>query len=430
MGAEPMPRTVRDTNLETRAARERLAVRHQPYWRAIDRGYHLGYRKGKRGGKWLGRFRPNGERYLKKVLGRADDVLDADGVAVLSFTQAQAKAREWFAEQAARAAGISPTGSTVADAMRDYLAWYAVHRKALMPTTKAAETHILPSLGDIELSKLTSARMRQWHEDLAAAPARLRSGRGKPISYRPAPSDADGFRRRRATANRVLTVLKAALNHAWHEDKVASDEAWRRVKPFRNAEAARVRYLTTDESTRLINACESDFRELVQAALLTGCRYGELTAMQCGDFNAATGTVSVGNSKSGKPRHVPLNDEGVTFFEGVTAGRPGDKTMFLRADGKLWGMSHQRRRLEDAAKAATVTDVSFHILRHSYGSALAMQGVPMGVIAAALGHADTRMTERHYAALAPSYVADTIRANLPKLGIVAPDNVTPLRQHR
>jgi hypothetical protein len=41
----------------------------------------------------------------------------------------------------------------------------------------------------------------------------------------------------------------------------------------------------------------------------------------------------------------------------------------------------------------------------------------MGVIAEQLGHADTRMTEKHYAHLAPSYVADTIRAHFPILGI-------------
>ena len=51
----------------------------------------------------------------------------------------------------------------------------------------------------------------------------------------------------------------------------------------------------------------------------------------------------------------------------------------------------------------------------------------MSVVAKALGHSDTRMTEKHYAHLAPSYVAETIRANLPKLGIVA-GKVTPLRR--
>jgi len=48
-----------------------------------------------------------------------------------------------------------------------------------------------------------------------------------------------------------------------------------------------------------------------------------------------------------------------------------------------------------------------------------MRGVPMGVIAEQLGHAGTRMTEKHYAHLAPSYVAETIRAHFPKLGLPA-----------
>jgi len=55
-----------------------------------------------------------------------------------------------------------------------------------------------------------------------------------------------------------------------------------------------------------------------------------------------------------------------------------------------------------------------------------MKGVPMGVIAAQLGHADTRMTEKHYAHLSPSYVAETIRAHFPDLGIVPKSNVRNL----
>ena len=48
---------------------------------------------------------------------------------------------------------------------------------------------------------------------------------------------------------------------------------------------------------------------------------------------------------------------------------------------------------------------------------LAMQGVPMAVIAHQLGHADERMVQRHYAHLSPSYVADTIRKSLPELNL-------------
>ena len=70
---------------------------------------------------------------------------------------------------------------------------------------------------------------------------------------------------------------------------------------------------------------------------------------------------------------------------------------------------------------------TFHILRHTYASSLAMKGVPMGVIAAQLGHSDTRMTERHYAHLAPSYIADTVRAALPGLRIIGETNVVTLQ---
>ena len=64
--------------------------------------------------------------------------------------------------------------------------------------------------------------------------------------------------------------------------------------------------------------------------------------------------------------------------------------------------------------------------RHTYGSMLAMRGVPLAVIAEQLGHADTRITQGHYAHLSPSYVAHTIRTHLPTLGIVEKVNVVAL----
>jgi integrase len=53
-------------------------------------------------------------------------------------------------------------------------------------------------------------------------------------------------------------------------------------------------------------------------------------------------------------------------------------------------------------------------------------GAPLPVIAANLGHADTRMTERHYAHLVPSHVARVIRATMPRLGLLEPSTVVPL----
>ena len=174
-----------------------------------------------------------------------------------------------------------------------------------------------------------------------------------------------------------------------------------------------------------------DFRDLVRGALLTGCRYGELITLRVADYNADAGTVTVRVSKTGKVRHVVLADEGRSLFDSLVAGRPIDAHIFHRTDGKPWGASHQQRPLAEACARARISPaVSFHILRHSYGSALAMRAVPMGVIAAQLGHSDTRMTEKHYAHLAPSYVADTIRAHFPTLGIGGGEKIVPLKKRK
>ena len=195
-------------------------------------------------------------------------------------------------------------------------------------------------------------------------------------------------------------------------------------------DAPRLRYFTKGEVTRLINAAQGDFRELVKAALFTGCRYSELTRLRVGDFNPDSGTVFVGQSKSGKARHVVLTDEGRKFSEILTAGRPGDVLMLTRASGEPWGPSNATLLMSQACKAASITGGSFHILRHTAASHLVMAGVPLNVVAQNLGHADTRMTERHYAHLAPSYVAETIRKFAPDFGTAEQTSVVSIKQER
>jgi integrase len=164
---------------------------------------------------------------------------------------------------------------------------------------------------------------------------------------------------------------------------------------------------------------------------LTGCRYGELAALHASDFNPEAGIVTVRTSKAGRPRHVVLTDEGQRLFSTLTAGKLGNNPIFTRSDGGVWRKSHQLRPMLDACRRAKIKPaISFHVLRHTHGSALAMRGVPLGVIAEQLGHADTRMTEKHYAHLAPSYVADTIRAHFPTLGIGGDEEVVPLRRRQ
>jgi integrase len=437
-----MARTVRDSNLGSREARRRLKSRPEPFWRALEQGLHLGYRRRREGGTWVARRRRElspgaaGSPYEETKLGPADDFQDGDGIAVLSFDQAQAAARKWWREAKRREAGHATHEGpyTVADALREYLADYkAGHTKgggrAGYATEAAANAHIVPTLGETQLAKLTARKIRDWLNGLASAPARVRARKGKDVKHRAAKEkpDPDAARKRKATANRVLAILKAALNHAWKEGRAETDAAWRVVKPFRDVSAPVVRYLSEAECARLVNACAEDFRAMVRAALLTGCRYGELAALRAADFNPDAGTLSIRASKSGKARHVVLTDEGRDFFAQAAAGKARGDILLTRADGRLWAKSHQQRPLALACQRAKISPaVSFHVLRHTHGSLLAMKGVPMPVVARQLGHADTRMTERHYAHLSPSYVADAIRENFPRLGIVEKAKVKAL----
>src|SRR5262249_11236903 len=155
---------------------------------------------------------------------------------------------------------------------------------------------------------------------------------------------------------------------------------WRTVRAFREVDAARMRYLSDDEARRLTNACPSDFRALVTTALLTGCRYGELAAMRSEDFNSDAGTIRVRTSKSGKPPHVVLTQEGRDFVAGLATGKPGNAHLFIRANGNPWAKSEQQRPLAAACAVARIEPaVNFHGLRHTYASRLAMRGVPLAV---------------------------------------------------
>src|SRR5262245_18969091 len=330
-----MARPVTQARLEGRHLRRKLKPGRQAHWVTITPNRtHLGYQRWPedKTGTWkLRTYKPDKQDYAVMPLGEADDVAEADGRLVLSYEQAHAAAI------AATGAGTTKIHLlTVRRAMDRYVEFKQAQGQSTEDLLSRSNAHIIPTLGDAVVAELTAEQLRRWLATLAAMPKMLRSGRGAKQQYGAEPSSDEAVRRRRASANRVLTYLKAALNHAYDEGHVPSNAEWgRKLKPFRDVETARVHYLSVAEAGRLINASDPEFRPLVKAALLTGARYGEIANLKADDFNPDADTVAIRKSKSGKARHIVLTDEGAAFFRQVCVGRSGSDHMFQR-DGLPW----------------------------------------------------------------------------------------------
>lgn len=399
-------------DLSTPTSRRKLPRSKVPTWVRVARGRSLGYRRPAReAGTWYARVFVGGDGspYYRPALGTADDFATADGREILTYGQA-----------VDRVLSLDPNDDepqdrgqpfTVRRAVEHYLDWYKAHRRAHDTIRYSFEAHVLPELADIPLAALTAKKLRKWHQGIAESPARLRGGK-----LREAKTE-DEKRARKVTANRLLKDLKAALNRAVKDGLVESTSPWQRVQPFRGVEVARAEYLEREELRRLFGACPPDFRDLVQAAVYTGARYGELAALRVEDFRPEASAVHFPKTKGGAPRYVYLGDEGLAFFERLSAGRDPKGRLLVKKDGSLWGRSHQYRLMQEACETAGIEPVGFHQLRHSYASLYLMGGGSLLSLAKQLGHTTTRMVERHYGHLADSWRAEEARKHAPSLGV-------------
>ena len=451
-----MARTVRGGNLETRTARLRLAARARPYWKDTGKpGLHLGYRRlDSTNGTWIvRRYQGAAGKYETEAFGQADDFADSDGVEILTYYEAMHR----LAGQVPPVKHGSPY--TVRDAVGDYLVYLRREKKTAADAASRLAAYVIPYFGDRPVASLNPADFEKWLEwALNHKPrGRLKDGkqsaaaqhtRGKKSGIEGPPpievSPTERMRRRKSTLNRVLNYMLGCLNRAVDQGHVPSRAAWARMKKFRGADSVRIARLSADEARRLVNACAAGFRQLVEAALLTGCRYGELTGLRARDFETKRvarprahaeaaetelyGTILITDSKSSKPRRVPLTAEGVDFFTALAAGRAQDDLLLTKDDGTPWGKSEQFRRIRAACTAAKIMPaVNFHALRHTTASLLVEAGTPLAFVAEVLGHADTRMVSKHYSHLAPSVLHETIRANLPTFGVHVDEKVRRLR---
>lgn len=144
--------------------------------------------------------------------------------------------------------------------------------------------------------------------------------------------------------------------------------------------------------------------------LNTGLRQGELLKLKWEnvDFEQAVLTIIGSTTKTGKTRHVPLNEEAL-FVLRAWKSQPGNKSLaghvFPSIDGAP--MTEIGGSWAWLLKRARISKFRWHDLRHTFASKLVMAGENLNTVRELLGHADYKMTLR-YAHLAPEHKAAAV----------------------
>jgi integrase len=179
----------------------------------------------------------------------------------------------------------------------------------------------------------------------------------------------------------------------------------------------RVRFLQPVELDALIAAVPDDPLGQVEgplylAAALTGLRQGELLALKWMDVDWLAGRIRVADNftrgkfdspKSHQGRSVPMADrlarELELHFQGSAYRTEEDLVFCHPHTGNVLDPSRMRKRFREAITTARVREITFHELRHTFGTQMAAAGAPLRAIQEWMGHADAKTTEiyRHYA---------------------------------
>ena len=392
-----MARKVRGNKLENRTGRLSFPVGRKPVWQRIAPGISLGYRRNNTAGTWVLRV-PNGRGgFATSAIGNADDFDEANGGQFLDFWQAQTKAK-----LVARKGQELAEPLTVRVAAETYLKWLTTKNPRTAADTRGRlEKHFLPKFEKKLVASLTKTMIDGWLSGLVVTS-----------------DDKEKVRKSKDTANRVLTMVKALLNHAVKDPSngITDDSAWRLVKSFQGVAQARELRYTDEEVARLIKcAPDRSTSDLITGAFLTGARYGDLAEAKVSHFDAQSKTLRVRVGKTGA-RTVILQSSACSFFARLVKGRAPDDYLFLRIDKTRWKASDQTRPVKEAiSKAGLPEEGCLYGLRHTYISHAIEGGVPLNIIADNCG-TSIRMIEKNYAKILAEKRRDFIERGAPIFG--------------
>jgi len=229
------------------------------------------------------------------------------------------------------------------------------------------------------------------------------------------------------TVNRYMQFLRRVLNKAVRDGKLASNPV-SRIKMFREP-AGQTRFLSPEEEKTLCDAVGLAFALWVRLAILTGMRQGEQFSLRWEHVDLERGLITLPATKAGGVQYVKLNQEAKAILRDLDA-KDAKAQAVAEAEaiaGKkdagtqrsVWVFPSEnpethadprnfyRRVYLPKVKEKGLGGVTWHTLRHTFASRLAMSGATEGTIAALLRHSSTALVRR-YAHLSPSYLQEAV----------------------
>lgn len=223
-----------------------------------------------------------------------------------------------------------------------------------------------------------------------------------------------------ATINRQLEVVRRILHLA--RDEWMWLQGFPKVKMLKEP-VRRVRYLSYEEADRLLGTLPKHLKPVVQFALATGCRAGEILAMewQRVDLDRRAAWLEHGATKSEDARGIPLIEEAIAALTSVQGQHP------------RWCFTYRGERMSEVGEAfkrslrrCGIEDFRFHDLRHTWASWHVMNGTSLQSLMELGGWKSYEMVLR-YAHLAPDHLHGSA-ANIERKLISANDDVGPTEE--
>jgi integrase len=205
--------------------------------------------------------------------------------------------------------------------------------------------------------------------------------------------------------NRYQAWLRQVLNISVMKGKLSQNPATQ-LKMFKEPKG-RTRFLIPDEEAKLIKALGPQYGACARFAILTGLRQKEQFGLQWKDVDMERGLLTLMATKSGDVQYAPLNQEAQAFLESLDTWQSSKWVFPSQNPATHVDPTKVRRKYREAVKRAEIPWVTWHDLRHTFASRLAMRGVPLATIAALLRHSTTSLVKR-YAHLSPGYLKEAV----------------------